>query len=424
MKCGTEEACRTGSSWNSVAYWRRYLDRRLDLVMRFCLEKYKFLLSIYFKYLFAKKQLVICAWLSGLCCLSILFGAAIAFSPDNQYQHFTNELYCQWLFDKPIDYARLAEKMERDMEDKLISSVYVLAKAPSKNGDVLVYGLSRNVFMTPNNILYGTADANNKELGCYVEHCFIPDEYDVNMEDMHVTINGRRMNRVEKAFMLPYTFPSEIISQIESDETIAIDCAQNPNMRVFGRASESDNAVGAIYIPLDMMADQHICVAAMAIVMNEPLTEAERVKLETSYKEFGVRPFSHPVLSNWSELTHEMLGEKVKEMWAVEMIMFACMVNQLIFWKLFMQRLKPVIKRCTMLGASIREVRVSLTLFLAILALMMLIMVVPIYALCMGGTNLRPGLSIASIASVGIVWVIGFVGYCLINGMNRKRKGC
>lgn len=392
--------------------------------MRFCLEKYKFLLSIYFKYLFAKKQLVVCAWLSGLCCLSILFGAAIAFSPDNQYQHFTNELYCQWLFDKPIDYARLAEKMERDMEDKVISSVYVLAKAPSKNGDVLVYGLSRNVFMTPNNILYGTADANNEELSCYVEHCFIPDEYDVSMEDMHITINGRRMNRVEKAFMLPYTFPNEIISQIESDETIAIDCAQNPNMRVFGRASESDNAVGAIYIPLDMMAEQHICVAAMAIVMNEPLTEAERVKLETSYKEFGIHSFSHPVLSNWSELTHEMLGEKVKEMWAVEMIMFACMVNQLIFWKLFMQRLKPVIKRCTMLGASIREVRASLTLFLTILALMMLIMVVPIYALCMGGTNMRPGMSIASIASVGIVWVIGFVGYCLINGMNRKRKGC
>lgn len=392
--------------------------------MRFCLEKYKFLLSIYFKYLFAKKQLVVCAWLSGLCCLSILFGAAVAFSPDNQYQHFTNELYCQWLFDKPIDYARLAEKMERDMEDKVISSVYVLAKAPSKNGDVLVYGLSRNVFMTPNNILYGTADANNEELSCYVEHCFIPDEYDVSMEDMHITINGRRMNRVEKAFMLPYTFPNEIISQIESDETIAIDCAQNPNMRVFGRASESDNAVGAIYIPLDMMAEQHICVAAMAIVMNEPLTEAERVKLETSYKEFGIHSFSHPVLSNWSELTHEMLGEKVKEMWAVEMIMFACMVNQLIFWKLFMQRLKPVIKRCTMLGASIREVRASLTLFLTILALMMLIMVVPIYALCMGGTNMRPGMSIASIASVGIVWVIGFVGYCLINGMNRKRKGC
>lgn len=392
--------------------------------MRFCLEKYKFLLSIYFKYLFAKKQLVVCAWLSGLCCLSILFGAAVAFSPDNQYQHFTNELYCQWLFDKPIDYARLAEKMERDMEDKVISSVYVLAKAPSKNGDVLVYGLSRNVFMTPNNILYGTADANNEELSCYVEHCFIPDEYDVSMEDMHITINGRRMNRVEKAFMLPYTFPNEIISQIESDETIAIDCAQNPNMRVFGRASESDNAVGAIYIPLDMMAEQHICVAAMAIVMNEPLTEAERVKLETSYKEFGIHSFSHPVLSNWSELTHEMLGEKVKEMWAVEMIMFACMVNQLIFWKLFMQRLKPVIKRCTMLGASIREVRASLTLFLTILALMMLIMVVPIYALCMSGTNMRPGMSIASIASVGIVWVIGFVGYCLINGMNRKRKGC
>ena len=392
--------------------------------MRFCLEKYKFLLSIYFKYLFAKKQLVVCAWLSGLCCLSILFGAAVAFSPDNQYQHFTNELYCQWLFDKPIDYARLAEKMERDMEDKVISSVYVLAKAPSKNGDVLVYGLSRNVFMTPNNILYGTADANNEELSCYVEHCFIPDEYDVSMEDMHITINGRRMNRVEKAFMLPYTFPNEIISQIESDETIAIDCAQNPNMRVFSRASESDNAVGAIYIPLDMMAEQHICVAAMAIVMNEPLTEAERVKLETSYKEFGIHSFSHPVLSNWSELTHEMLGEKVKEMWAVEMIMFACMVNQLIFWKLFMQRLKPVIKRCTMLGASIREVRASLTLFLTILALMMLIMVVPIYALCMGGTNMRPGMSIASIASVGIVWVIGFVGYCLINGMNRKRKGC
>ena len=388
--------------------------------MRFCLEKYKFLLSIYFKYLFAKKQLVVCAWLSGLCCLSILFGAAVAFSPDNQYQHFTNELYCQWLFDKPIDYARLAEKMERDMEDKVISSVYVLAKAPSKNGDVLVYGLSRNVFMTPNNILYGTADANNEELSCYVEHCFIPDEYDVSMEDMHITINGRRMNRVEKAFMLPYTFPNEIISQIESDETIAIDCAQNPNMRVFGRASESDNAVGAIYIPLEMMAEQHICVAAMAIVMNEPLTEAERVKLETSYKEFGIHSFSHPVLSNWSELTHEMLGEKVKEMWAVEMIMFACMVNQLIFWKLFMQRLKPVIKRCTMLGASIREVRASLTLFLTILALMMLIMVVPIYALCMGGTNMRPGMSIASIASVGIVWVIGFVGYCLINGMNRK----
>lgn len=424
MKCGTEEACRTGSSWNSVAYWRRYLDRRLDLVMRFCLEKYKFLLSIYFKYLFAKKQLVVCAWLSGLCCLSILFGAAVAFSPDNQYQHFTNELYCQWLFDKPIDYARLAEKMERDMEDKVISSVYVLAKAPSKNGDVLVYGLSRNVFMTPNNILYGTADANNEELSCYVEHCFIPDEYDVSMEDMHITINGRRMNRVEKALMLPYTFPNEIISQIESDETIAIDCAQNPNMRVFGRASESDNAVGAIYIPLDMMAEQHICVAAMAIVMNEPLTEAERVKLETSYKEFGIHSFSHPVLSNWSELTHEMLGEKVKEMWAVEIIMFACMVNQLIFWKLFMQRLKPVIKRCTMLGASIREVRASLTLFLTILALMMLIMVVPIYALCMGGTNMRPGMFIASIASVGIVWVIGFVGYCLINGMNRKRKGC
>lgn len=392
--------------------------------MRYCLEKYKFLLSIYFKYLFAKKQLVVCAWLSGLCCLSILFGAAVAFSPDNQYQHFTNELYCQWLFDKPIDYARLAEKMERDMEDKVISSVYVLAKAPSKNGDVLVYGLSRNVFMTPNNILYGTADANNEELSCYVEHCFIPDEYDVSMEDMHITINGRRMNRVEKAFMLPYTFPNEIISQIESDETIAIDCAQNPNMRVFGRASESDNAVGAIYIPLEMMAEQHICVAAMAIVMNEPLTEAERVKLETSYKEFGIHSFSHPVLSNWSELTHEMLGEKVKEMWAVEMIMFACMVNQLIFWKLFMQRLKPVIKRCTMLGASIREVRASLTLFLTILALMMLIMVVPIYALCMGGTNMRPGMSIASIASVGIVWVIGFVGYCLINGMNRKRKGC
>lgn len=392
--------------------------------MRFCLEKYKFLLSIYFKYLFAKKQLVVCAWLSGLCCLSILFGAAVAFSPDNQYQHFTNELYCQWLFDKPIDYARLAEKMERDMEDKVISSVYVLAKAPSKNGDVLVYGLSRNVFMTPNNILYGTADANNEELSCYVEHCFIPDEYDVSMEDMHITINGRRMNRVEKAFMLPYTFPNEIISQIESDETIAIDCAQNPNMRVFGRASESDNAVGAIYIPLEMMAEQHICVAAMAIVMNEPLTEAERVKLETSYKEFGIHSFSHPVLSNWSELTHEMLGEKVKEMWAVEMIMFACMVNQLIFWKLFMQRLKPVIKRCTMLGASIRKVRASLTLFLTILALMMLIMVVPIYALCMGGTNMRPGMSIASIASVGIVWVIGFVGYCLINGMNRKRKGC
>ena len=392
--------------------------------MRFCLEKYKFLLSIYFKYLFAKKQLVVCAWLSGLCCLSILFGAAVAFSPDNQYQHFTNELYCQWLFDKPIDYARLAEKMERDMEDKVISSVYVLAKAPSKNGDVLVYGLSRNVFMTPNNILYGTADANNEELSCYVEHCFIPDEYDVSMEDMHITINGRRMNRVEKAFMLPYTFPNEIISQIESDETIAIDCAQNPNMRVFGRASESDNAVGAIYIPLDMMAEQHICVAAMAIVMNEPLTEAERVKLETSYKEFGIHSFSHPVLSNWSELTHEMLGEKVKEMWAVEIIMFACMVNQLIFWKLFMQRLKPVIKRCTMLGASIREVRASLTLFLTILALMMLIMVVPIYALCMGGTNMRPSMSIASIASVGIVWVIGFVGYCLINGMNRKRKGC
>ncbi len=392
--------------------------------MRFCLEKYKFLLSIYFKYLFAKKQLVVCAWLSGLCCLSILFGAAVAFSPDNQYQHFTNELYCQWLFDKPIDYARLAEKMERDMEDKVISSVYVLAKAPSKNGDVLVYGLSGNVFMTPNNILYGTADANNEELSCYVEHCFIPDEYDVSMEDMHITINGRRMNRVEKAFMLPYTFPNEIISQIESDKTIAIDCAQNPNMRVFGRASESDNAVGAIYIPLDMMAEQHICVAAMAIVMNEPLTEAERVKLETSYKEFGIHSFSHPVLSNWSELTHEMLGEKVKEMWAVEMIMFACMVNQLIFWKLFMQRLKPVIKRCTMLGASIREVRASLTLFLTILALMMLIMVVPIYALCMGGTNMRPGMSIASIASVGIVWVIGFVGYCLINGMNRKRKGC
>ena len=388
------------------------------------MEKYKFLLSIYFKYLFAKKQLVVCAWLSGLCCLSILFGAAVAFSPDNQYQHFTNELYCQWLFDKPIDYARLAEKMERDMEDKVISSVYVLAKAPSKNGDVLVYGLSRNVFMTPNNILYGTADANNEELSCYVEHCFIPDEYDVSMEDMHITINGRRMNRVEKAFMLPYTFPNEIISQIESDETIAIDCAQNPNMRVFGRASESDNAVGAIYIPLDMMAEQHICVAAMAIVMNEPLTEAERVKLETSYKEFGIHSFSHPVLSNWSELTHEMLGEKVKEMWAVEMIMFACMVNQLIFWKLFMQRLKPVIKRCTMLGASIREVRASLTLFLTILALMMLIMVVPIYALCMGGTNMRPSMSIASIASVGIVWVIGFVGYCLINGMNRKRKGC
>lgn len=392
--------------------------------MRFCLEKYKFLLSIYFKYLFAKKQLVVCAWLSGLCCLSILFGAAVAFSPDNQYQHFTNELYCQWLFDKPIDYARLAEKMERDMEDKVISSVYVLAKAPSKNGDVLVYGLSRNVFMTPNNILYGTADANNEELSCYVEHCFIPDEYDVSMEDMHITINGRRMNRVEKAFMLPYTFPNEIISQIESDETIAIDCAQNPNMRVFGRASESDNAVGAIYIPLDMMAEQHICVAAMAIVMNEPLTEAERVKLETSYKEFGIHSFSHPVLSNWSELTHEMLGEKVKEMWAVEIIMFACMVNQLIFWKLFMQRLKPVIKRCTMLGASIREVRASLTLFLTILALMMLIMVVPIYALCMSGTNMRPGMFIASIASVGIVWVIGFVGYCLINGMNRKRKGC
>lgn len=392
--------------------------------MRFCLEKYKFLLSIYFKYLFAKKQLVVCAWLSGLCCLSILFGAAVAFSPDNQYQHFTNELYCQWLFDKPIDYARLAEKMERDMEDKVISSVYVLAKAPSKNGDVLVYGLSRNVFMTPNNILYGTADANNEELSCYVEHCFIPDEYDVSMENMHITINGRRMNRVEKAFMLPYTFPNEIISQIESDETIAIDCAQNPNMRVFGRASESDNAVGAIYIPLDMMAEQHICVAAMAIVMNEPLTEAERVKLETSYKEFGIHSFSHPVLSNWSELTHEMLGEKVKEMWAVEIIMFACMVNQLIFWKLFMQRLKPVIKRCTMLGASIREVRASLTLFLTILALMMLIMVVPIYALCMSGTNMRPGMFIASIASVGIVWVIGFVGYCLINGMNRKRKGC
>ena len=92
------------------------------MVMRFCLEKYKFLLSIYFKYLFAKKQLVVCAWLSGLCCLSILFGAAVAFSPDNQYQHFTNELYCQWLFDKPIDYARLAEKMERDMEDRGVLS--------------------------------------------------------------------------------------------------------------------------------------------------------------------------------------------------------------------------------------------------------------------------------------------------------------
>lgn len=253
----------------------------------------------------------------------------------------------------------------------------------------------------------------------------------MNMDRFVVTVNGIDINHVGKTFMPPYIFPTTVISQIEYDKLLSVSCEQNVNMHIFNNADvlyehiddEFGQGIGAVYVSLEFMAEQHICVGAMAITMRKSLTESARIEFENKYQALGYRTFIHPELSNWSQLTHEMVGETVREMWAVEIIMFACMMNQLIFWEIFMRRLRPVMKRCHMVGGSNLILKSSLILFLTILAITITCLAIPLYALCMNWWNEYTKLSVQSAVSASIIWVLGLVGYCLLIIRDKEMKG-
>lgn len=388
------------------------------------IERLGFLIAVYIKSLFAHKQLIVCALLSGLCCLAVLLGAATVFSPNDQYRHFTSELYCQWVFDEPVDCALIAEQLARDMDNGQIAEIHAIAKSYSDS--VLVYGLSDNVFMTKNDIMYGNPYADPMKLQCYIDKSLIPYEYDVKMDELAVSINGVDFKHVGKSFLLPYNFPPAVISQIGYDKKLSVLCKQNADMRIYGNANineKSDKRAGTVYVPLTFMAQQHTRIGAIAITMNEPLTESARAAFESKYRTFNFKTFTHPTLSNWSHLTHEMMGQTKKEMWAVEIIMFACMINQLVFWEILMRRLKPVIKRCRMIGGSGMSIKSSLMAFITLVAIMIVIFAAPLYILGMSRGSNQLRLSIQGAVSASVIWVIGLVIYCLLIVRDRMTKG-
>lgn len=395
------------------------------------IKRLGFLITVYAKSLFAYKRLAACALLSGLCCLAILLGAAVVFSPSDQYQHFTDAQYCQWAFDEPIDYARVADKLARDMSGGRVSSAHVIAKARSANGPVVVYGLSGDVFNTKNAIMYGGADTVPNNIQCYIDQRFIPYEYNTSMDDLIISINGIDFNSAGKSFLLPYTFPSAVISQIGYDDKLSVSLNKNIHMRIYGESAilsenadnKYDQSAYAVYVPLEFMAEQHIHIGAMAITMNETLTESARSEFESEYSALGFKTFVHPSLSNWSRMTRDMLSDTAREMWAVEIIMFACMINQLVFWEILMRGLKPVIKRCRMIGGSNITLKSALTILLVIIALIVLCAAAPLYVFGMSRGSANISLTMPGAVSASIIWAVGLVVYCLLIVRDRNTKG-
>lgn len=392
------------------------------------IKKIGFLIAIYTKALFSHKKLLLCAFLSGISCLLILLGAAIVFGPNDHFQKFTEDMYCQWMFDAPVDYSLLDAQLKEDADSQAVASVLALAKTRSENGYALLLGLSDDLLSLPETIMYNEENQDIPDLQCYLDPSFIPREYSSNMKALTVDINGVKQDHVGKTFSLPYDFPYEVISQAACNKKLSVSCNGSKQMREkdhHGMPVDDDDPLagipyGYIYVPLSLLSEQHVEISAVTLIMQRALTPSARKEFEEKYRKFNISTFNHPELSSWSRLTYEMLGETATEMWLVEIIMFACMINQLVFWEILMRRLKPSVNKCYMVGGSKRTLKVSMIVFLFVLAFLILILGTSCFLFFRQAENCKIELSLQGAVSIGIIWTIGFICYCLPFAMGKR----
>lgn len=391
-------------------------------------EKIRCLISIYLRTLFVHKRLFVCALFSGFCCIAVLLGAAVVFGPTNQYDDFTSELYCQWLFEEPVDYAALAERLNEDWVNGYIAEIHALTKLNTESGSILVYGLSEEVFRAKDEITYGNIDYSKETTHCYIDQGLIPYEYDIKLDELTIVFNGVIFDRIGKTYLLPYNYPENIIDQIESNESLTITCLQNPNMRFFSNADilyenvSGDQGRASVYVPLEFMQEQHIHVSAIVLTMKKPLSNETRKAFEDYFAEFRLRTFEHPELANWSRLTNEMVENTIKEMWAVESIMFVCLLNQLVFWEMLVDRLKPVMRRVRTIGLSKITHNTALMALFSLIVVLIACVAFPLGVWIMKVISTQISLSIQSVVCASAIWIIGMVSYCMIVAQHRSGR--
>ncbi len=382
-------------------------------------EKFKTLMSVYVKTIFGYRGLALYALLSGVCCLAVLLGVAVILSPNEQYKAFSEDLYCQWRFHDAIEYPLLDDRLSQDVDTGAVESFEVVAKVMVNHRWVLIYGLSDDLLRERDKVLYDAAVYDRQDQ-CYIDPCFIPYQYDTRVNEIAIQINERKLNRIGKLFSIPYDFPSNLIDNMPHDSYTSVYCAQNPEFAIYQDADiqnndqeYTDDVTGRIFLPIDVFRKERIRIGAICLIMSERLTDDERARVEKRYADVGFERFAHPELSNWSALTYEAMKASVIEAWAVELLLFACMINQLIFWEMLMQKLLPVIYRCHTIGGSRKLQKFIIAILLLSACLFIDLLTVSsfmIFKPCSGFMSL----TFHSMVSACTVFTLGLTVYCLM----------
>lgn len=392
--------------------------------MRGLAEKFKTLMSAYVKTIFGYRGLALCALLSGVCCLAVLLGVAVILSPNEQYKAFSEDLYCQWRFHDAIEYPLLDDRLSQDVDTGAVESFEVVAKVMVNHRWVLIYGLSDDLLRERDKVLYDAAVYDWQDQ-CYIDPCFIPYEYDTRVNEIAIQVNERKLNRIGKLFSIPYNFPSNLIDDMPHDSYTSVHCAQNPEFTIYQDADIQDNdpeytddVTGRIFLPIEVFRKERIRIGAICLIMSGRLTDGERARVEQRYADVGFERFAHPALSGWSALTREMRKASVIEAWAIELLLFACMINQLIFWEMLMQRLLPIVCRCHTIGGSWRLQKFILAILL--LSACLFIDLLTVSSLAIARLDLGfMRLTLSSAASACTVFTLGLTAYCLMS-VGRK----
>lgn len=388
--------------------------------MRSLAEKIHILMTVYVKTILGYRGLALYALLSGVCCLAVLLGVAVLLSPNEQYKAFSEDLYCQWRFHDALEYSLLDDRLSQDMDTGAVASFEVAAKVMVNHRWVLIYGLSDDLLRERDKVLYDAAVYDRQDQ-CYIDPCFIPYEYDTRVNEIALQVNERKLNRVGKLFSIPYDFPSDMIADMPHDLHTSVSCEQNPEFTIYPDADiqdsdqgYTDDVMGRIFLPIEVFRKEGIRIGAICLIMNERLTDDERVRIEKRYADVGFERFAHPALSNWSALTREMMKASIIEAWAVELLLFACMINQLIFWEMLMQRLLPIVCRCHTIGGSRRLQKFILAILLLSACLFIDFLTVSSLAIAKPDLGFMR-LTLPSAASACTVFTLGLTAYCLMS---------
>lgn len=102
-------------------------------------------------------------------------------------------------------------------------------------------------------------------------------------------------------------------------------------------------------------------------------------------------------------------------------MLFACMINQLIFWEMLMQRLLPIVCRCHTIGGSRRLQKFILAILLLSACLFIDFLTVSSLAIAKPDLGFMR-LTLPSAASACTVFTLGLTAYCLMS-VGQKSAG-